>query len=115
MKTAPATGELNQRIKIMVNADIDDVAGGTIPGETTYWETSAKASVLKSQRTAQANQEALKPSASFIVRNRDDKFINEAMVLIWRGERFNILSAEPDYVYKEWLVITAKSVALPAQ
>lgn len=115
MKKQVASGELNQRISIMIPADTDDGAGGTIPGEVVYWQTSAKAEMLRSQKTIQANQDELKPTVQFTVRNRDDKFLNEDMVIIWRDERFNIVNAQVDYTYKEWLIITAKSAELPQQ
>lgn len=114
MKKQVASGELNQRISIMIPADTDDGAGGTIPGEVVYWQTSAKAEMLRSQKTIQANQDELKPTVQFTVRNRDDKFLNDDMVIIWRGERFNIMNAQVDYTYKEWVVITGKSVQLPS-
>ena len=115
MKKQVSSGELNQNIQIMTPADIDDGAGGTYPGEVLYWSTSAKVDILRAQRSLQANQEQLKPTSLFTVRNRNDKFVNVDMVVLWRGERFNIVSAEPDYVYKEWLVITARAIQLPTQ
>jgi len=107
------SGELNQRIDIYQNADTDNGSGGSIPGEVVYWATSAQVKPLRSLRTVQANQEELKPSFSFTVRNRNDKFVAEDMFLKWRGQVFTITSAEVDFVYKEWLTIIAKSVQLP--
>jgi len=107
------SGELNQKIEIFINADVDDGAGGTIPGIELYWATNAKVDVLKSVRTQQANQETLKPAVSFTVRNRDDKFLVEDMILHWRGQDFAISSADPDYTYKQEVVIIARAVELP--
>lgn len=107
------SGLINQRIEILKYEDQPDGSGGSIPVEVTYWSTSATVLQLKASRSLEANQERLKPVFKFEVRYRDDKFVIEDMVIKWRGETFRINQAEPDYVYRSKLVITAIANALP--
>lgn len=107
------SGLINQKIEIYSFVDTDDGLGGSYPVETLYWNTSAEVKVMKSARNLQANQEQLKPAMMFTVRFRDDKFVTVDMQIKYRGEYFTIQSAEPDYVYKDKLVIIAKAIQLP--
>lgn len=107
------SGLINQRIEIYKYDDVPDGAGGVIPGEVLYWSTSATVLQLKASRSLEANQERLKPVFKFEVRYRDDKFVIEDMVVKWRGETFRVNQAEPDYVFREKLIITAIAVQLP--
>lgn len=107
------TGLLNQKITIVKFEDVDDGAGGSIPVEVDYWETSAEVKQLKASRQLQANQETLKPAFSFTVRYRNDKFIDVDMQLKWRGQQFAIQSAEPDFVYRDKMVIIGMAIELP--
>lgn len=107
------SGLLNQRIEIFKYEDQPDGSGGSIPMEVIYWSTSATVLQLKASRSLEANQELLKPVFKFEVRYRDDKFVIEDMIIKWRSETFRINQAEPDYVYRSKLVITAVAQDLP--
>lgn len=107
------SGLINQRIEIYKYDDVPDGAGGVIPGEVLYWATSCSVQQLKASRSLEANQERLKPVFKFEARYRDDKFVIEDMIIKWRGETFRINQAEPDYVYRSKLVITAVAQDLP--
>lgn len=109
------SGLLNQKIDIIQFTDTDDGAFGTVPVEVSYWATSANVKPMKASRSLQANQETLKPAFVFEVRFRDDKFLNVDMQVKWRGQYFTIQSAEPDYVYKEKIVIIGRAVQLPVR
>ena len=113
MKKKQIAGLLNQKIEIYKYQDVDDGAGGSDPVEVLYWSTSAQILQLKASRALEANQERLKPVFTFTVRYRTDKFVIEDMVVKWRGEVFRVNSAEPDYVNKEYLKITAIATDLP--
>lgn len=106
-------GLLNQKIEIFKYEDASDQSGGVYPVEASYWITTAKVIQLKASRSLEANQERLKPVFKFEVRYRDDKFVIEDMIVKWRGQRFRVNIAEPDYVYLEKLIITAIAEKLP--
>lgn len=108
-----ASGLLNQNIEILSFSDQSDAAGGSIPVSSVYWSTTAEVKQLKASRQLQANQETLKPSFSFTVRHRDDKFLNVDMQVKWRNQLFAIQSAEPDFVYRDKLVIIGMAIELP--
>lgn len=110
-----ATGLLNQKIEIFKYNDVDNGSGGVEPVEVLYWSTNAEITQLRSSRNLEANQERLKPVVKFKVRYRNDKFVIEDMIIKWRGENFRVNQAEPDFVYKEYLVITAISTTLPTR
>jgi len=80
-----------------------------------YWATSANVRSLKAGRNLEANQERLKSVFDFEVRYRDDKFVIADMQIEWRGQVFTINQAEPDYVYKEKLIIRAIANDPPSQ
>lgn len=108
-----SSGELNQRIEIYSDQDIKNTSGGVDPNSAVYWVTSAKAEMLSGGKSLQANQDVLKPTVQFTIRDRADKTIVKDMLIKWRGKFFNIISAVPDYVYLEALVITAGTKDLP--
>jgi SPP1 family predicted phage head-tail adaptor len=108
-------GLINQKIDIVKFEDTDDGAGSSYPVEVSYWETSAVVKPMKARRTLQANQEELKPAFMFEVRIRDDKFLKVDMQVKWRGQYFAIQSAEPDYVYKNNIVIIGRAIQLPVR
>lgn len=108
-------GYLNQKIEIIRFEDTDDGAGSSFPVEVSYWQTSATVKPMRSNRSLQANQEELKPTFIFEVRFRDDKFLNVDMQVKWRGQYFTIQSAEPDYVYKQNIVIIGRAIQLPVR
>lgn len=107
------TGDLTERIQIMMLDNVDDDAGGTIPNEVVYWETWAMVTPYKSNNYMQANQDILKDGFSFIVRYRSDKSIQPDMRIKWKGEYLALTSAPTDFVYKEWLQIKATWVERP--
>lgn len=106
-------GLLNQKIEIYSYESIDDGAGGSSGGEVLYWATSANVLQLTASRTLEANQERLKSVFTFTVRFRKDKFIIEDMIVKWRGETFRVNQVEPDFIYKDYLKITAIATTLP--
>lgn len=107
------SGLLNQKIGIYNQVNIDYGYGGAISEDVLYWQTSASVEPIRSQRSIQANQEVLKPSYMFTLRNRNDKFLTSGMTVLWRGERWTIVSAEVDFVYKEYIRVTCKAEELP--
>lgn len=107
------SGRLNQKITFVQYDDDDDGAGGSVSEESVYWATSAMVKQLSSGKDLQANQETLKPVFEFTVRFRKDKSLNVGNKLKWRGQLFEITFLEPDFVYKEYLKIKAKSIQLP--
>ena len=109
----PVSGFLNQKIDIVSFNDIDDGATGSKAVESVYWSTSAKVIFLKASRGLQATQEQLKPTVTFEIRFRDDKFLNVDMQVKWRGEYFTIADIIPDYVYKTTIQIMATSIKTP--
>jgi len=115
MKKQITTGDLNQHITIYVQQNITDNSGGTYPKDVAYWATSAKVDQPRASRQLQALQEKLKPAAVFTVRYRNDRFVTPDMRVKWREQFFTIVSAEPDFVNKEWLVIIGHAVQLPLQ
>lgn len=110
-----SSGLLNQKIEIFKYNDVDNGSAGVEPVEVLYWSTSAEIIQLRSSRNLEANQERLKPVVKFKVRYRNDKFVIEDMIIKWRGEVFRVNQAEPDFVYKEYLIITAISTTLPTR
>lgn len=109
----PISGLLNQKIEIYKFEDTDDGAGGSYPVKVLYWPTSACVIQLKAGRNLQASQERLNPVFKFEVRYRNDKFVIADMQILWRGVFYTINQAEPDFVYKEKLIITAIALDLP--
>ena len=109
----PISGLLNQKIEIYKFQDVDDGAGGSTPVRVLYWSTSANVLQLKANRNLQANQERLNPVFKFEVRYRNDKFVIADMDILWRGVYYRINQAEPDFVYKQNIVITAIALDLP--
>jgi len=107
------SGDLNQAIEIYKQSLVEDGSGGTYPLDVLYWATSAKVDQIKAGRTLQALQDILTPAVMFIVRYRQDKFVTPDMRIKWRGQYFTVITAEVDYVAKEWLVIIGKAQALP--
>lgn len=101
------TGDLNQRIQVTQMTNTSDGAGGVLPVESVYWETSAKVTPLRSTNVLEANQQSLKDGFEFIVRYRSDKFIKPDMRIKWRGSYLALVSVPQDMVYKEWISFKA--------
>lgn len=101
------SGDLTQRIAIYLNAQIDDGYGGTIPNDTVYWETFAKVEQLRSSRTQEANQSPMKQIFSFTIRYRNDKQIENDMLLKWRGQYYIISGYVPDVVFQKYVKFDA--------
>lgn len=102
-----ATADLSQKIVIYQNAQIADGYGGTIPNNTIYWETSAKVEQLRSSRTQEANQSPMKQVFSFMIRYRNDKQIQNDMLLKWRGQFYIIQGYEPDVIFQKYVKFDA--------
>ena len=101
------TGDLTQRIAIYENNQIQDGYGGTIPNDTVYWSTFAKVDQLRSSRTQEANQSPMRQVFSFTVRYRDDKQIQNDMLLLWRGQYYIISGYVPDVVFQKYVKFDA--------
>ena len=101
------TGDLTQRIAIYENNQIPDGYGGTIPNDTVYWSTFAKVDQLRSSRTQEANQSPMRQVFSFTVRYRDDKQIQNDMLLLWRGQYYIISGYVPDVVFQKYVKFDA--------
>ena len=107
------SGDLNQSIEIYKQSLVEDGSGGTYPLDVLYWATSSMTDQIRAGRTLQALQDILTPAVTFTVRYRQDKFITPDMRIKWRGQYFTVITAEVDFVAKEWLVIIGKAEALP--
>lgn len=108
-------GLINQKITIYRFEDVKNSSGGSDPFESVYWETSAEVRLLKASSKLEDNQTKLNPVAIFKLRYRDDKTVIPDMILYWRGQKFEVIDVEIDYVYKEYINIKAKSGELPTQ
>jgi len=95
------SGELSQRIAIYQNAQIKDGYGGTIPNDTVYWSTFAKVDQLRSSRTQEANQSPMKQVFTFTIRYRNDKQIQNDMLLKWRNQYYIIQGYVPDVIFQK--------------
>lgn len=115
MKKQISTGDLNQRIEIFTQENVSNSSGGTYPVDVLYWETNAAINQIKAARTLQALQDILTPSVSFTIRYRKDKFVTPDMRIKWRGEYFTVITAEVDFVFKEYLTIIGKAAELPGR
>lgn len=101
------TGLINQKIEIYANSSSPDGYGGTNPSNTLYWATNAEVKQLRSTRTQEANQSPLLAVFSFTVRYRNDKEIQNDMLLKWRGSWFIVQGYTPDVVYQEYVKFDA--------
>lgn len=101
------SGELSQKIVIYSNEQIKDGFGGTIPNNSLYWATFAKVEQLRSSRTQEANQSPMKQVFSFTVRYRDDKQIQNDMLLKWRGQYYIISGYVPDVIFQKYVKFDA--------
>lgn len=101
------SGFINQRIEIYSASNIPNEYGGVDPGNTLYWATNAKVKQLRSSRTLEANQSPLLAVFSFEVRYRNDKEIQNNMLLKWRGSFFIIQGYIPDVVYQTYVKFDA--------
>ena len=106
-------GLINQKITIYHYEDIANDSAGTLPNLVPYWETNSEVKILKASRVLEANQEKLKPVVIFKIRYRTDKSVIADMSIKWRGEMFSVIDTEVDYVYKEYVNITAIANKMP--
>lgn len=104
------TGYINQRIEIYATDNIPQESGGTIPGMVLYWSTNATVKQLRTQRTAEANQDPLRMVYSFECRYRKDKSPQVDMYVKWRGQLFSITGISPDVVYNVTMKFDASSI-----
>lgn len=101
------TADLSQKIAIYENKQIKDGYGGTIPNNQLYWATFAKVEQLRSSRTQEANQSPMKQVFSFTVRYRNDKQIENDMLLLWRGQYYIISGYVPDVIFQKYVKFDA--------
>jgi SPP1 family predicted phage head-tail adaptor len=97
------SGDLSQRIAIYENNQISDGYGGTIPNDTVYWSTFAKVIQLGSSRTQEANQSPMKQVFNFTIRYRNDKQIQNDMLLKWRNQYYIIQGYVPDVIFQKYV------------
>lgn len=97
------SGDLSQRIAIYENNQVSDGYGGTIPNDAVYWSTFAKVEQLRSSRTQEANQSPMKQVFSFTVRYRNDKQIQNDMLLKWRNQYYIIQGYVPDVIFQKYV------------
>jgi head-tail adaptor len=106
-------GLVNQKIEIYSDQDIRNESFGVVPNSSLYWSTSAAVTRMGAPRNVAQSVELLTPTFRFDVNDRIDKNVQANMLLKYRGEWFTIVSAEPDYTYRDTLVITATGMKLP--
>ena len=105
------TSDLTQRIEIYSNSQVPNAYGGTDPNNTLYWSTFAHVKQLRSSRTQEANQSPLKQVFSFSVRYRNDRNIENDMLLKWRKSWYIIQGYVPDVVYREYVKFDAVTIS----
>ena len=101
------SGKLNQKVTIHSFANGDDEYGGSIPVQSIYWETFANVVPMSSYELTQTGKTDLKGGFKFTLRYRTDKTVTTDMLLKYRGEYMEIISALQDYVTKETVLIKA--------
>lgn len=104
------SGKLAQKIEIYSNQATPNPYGGTDPGNSLYWATYAEVKQLRSSRTQEANQSPLKDVFSFTVRYRNDKNIQNDMLLKWRGNMYIIQGYTPDVVKQNYVKFDAVAI-----
>lgn len=102
-----ATSDLSQKITIYENAQLPDGFGGTIPNNAVYWSTFAKVEQLRSSRTQEANQSPMKQVFTFTVRYRNDKQIENDMLLLWRRQYYIVQGYVPDVIFQKYVKFDA--------
>jgi len=101
------SGYLNQKIDIWAQDNIPSEFGGSFPNSEVYWSTSAKVSHAKSFRRNEGGVSDVELYYTFQVRYRNDKNIQNDMILKWRGCWFVIFGYNPDVVYQEYVLFNA--------
>lgn len=107
------TGYQNQRIEIMNSQNTKLPAGGSDPNNTVYWETNAHITRNRDFRTSEGHVTDIELSYRVSVRYRNDKNINNNMLLKWRGIYWVIYGYNPDVIYQDYVVfnITQNNLA----
>lgn len=98
------TGYQNQKIEILSSDSTPLPAGGSDPGVSVYWDTSAQIRRLGDYRNSQGNVSEIQFQYEVKVRYRDDKNIQNNMILKWRGAYWVIFGYDPDLVYQDYIV-----------
>ena len=111
MKTP--SGLINQKIEIYSDQDTPNSSGGVNPNSALYWATTAKTKPVTVRRQDQMGVTIFEAAMQFEVRDRIDKNVLENMLLKYRDAWYTIVSAIPDYVYNEMLIINAVTSTPP--
>lgn len=101
------TGYQNQHIEIMSAANIPSEYGGSDPGVTPYWVTTAHINYGWVRRQSAVGVSELIQAYKFTVRYRNDKNIQNDMTLKWRNSIYTIFGYNPDVVYQDYVVFNA--------
>lgn len=113
MKTP--SGLINQKIEIYSDQDAPDGSGGVEPNVVPYWATTAETKPVTVRRQDLMGVTIFEAAMQFAVRDRLDKNVLENMQLKYRGAWYTIISAIPDYVYNEMMVIKAVTSTPPVR
>lgn len=84
-------GELNQRVLIRREVDVEDNQGGSYSTLTTVRDAWAKVEPLSGVETQQADGTINKAKYLFVLRYRRDVPIYEDDRIEWAGQAYNIL------------------------
>lgn len=106
-------GLVNQKIEIYSDQDVRNDSGGVSPNSVVYWATSANVTRMGAPRNVAQAAELLTPTFRFEVNDRIDKNVQANMLIKYRGQWFTIVSADPDYVYRDTLILIATGCKLP--
>lgn len=101
------SGWNNQYIDILGADNIPNEYGGSDPNTSPYWSTYAKVKSVRTYRTNSAGVSELIMAYEFVVRYRNDKNLQNNMVLKWRGCFFTIFDYNPDVVYQDFVTFRA--------
>lgn len=98
------SGYQNQIVKIYASNPTYLPAGGSDPGVSVYWETSGQIRRLSGFRHSQGGVTDLEFQYEVKLRYRDDKNIQNNMLMFWRGTYWTIYDYNPDLVYQDYIV-----------
>lgn len=105
------SGLQNQRIELFRQSNVSDGYGGITSENVSYWQTYANTKQLSNLNTfgSETNQDRLINIFQFNVRYRVDKNVLVDDLILYRGKYFVVKEVLTDYVYKDYLTITAQA------
>lgn len=101
------SGWVNQHIDILGADNIPNEYGGSDPNTSVYWSTYAKVRQVKAFRGSSGGVSEVVFAYEFTIRYRDDKNLQNDMILKWRNVYFTIFDYNPDVVYQDYVVFKA--------